>query len=83
MAARVTEFTVSIGRTVNLGNYHSLRMEYSVTMEVDEGDEKVREAMRGAMLGAKQELERAIVHELEAMELGQDVIFASLPKERR
>ena len=34
---KVTKITVSYGRTINLGNYESLRLEYGMECDVDVG----------------------------------------------
>ena len=36
------EFTVGCSRTINLGNYESLKVEATVTMEIHEGDDLVK-----------------------------------------
>lgn len=35
---RVKECTFGVARTINLGNYESLRLEHSVTVELAEGE---------------------------------------------
>ncbi len=41
---KVKTVTVSMGRTVNMGNYESARWDFSMEVEVDEGEdvEKVK-----------------------------------------
>lgn len=36
---KVREITVAVGRTVNLGNYESARVDVSVTVEVPPGED--------------------------------------------
>lgn len=35
---RVKECTFGVARTINLGNYESLRLEHSVTVELSDGE---------------------------------------------
>lgn len=39
----ITQFTVGCSRTVNLGNFESVRVESSVTVNVPEGSKEDRE----------------------------------------
>lgn len=51
----IKQFTVGFGRTINLGNYESARVEGSVTFEIADGDDvREREQM------AQQELRRLL-----------------------
>ncbi len=36
---RIKEITVSLGQTINLGNYESHRLDVSVTAELETGDD--------------------------------------------
>jgi len=42
---RVKECTFGVARTINLGNYESLRLEHSITIELQDGEtvDQVRE----------------------------------------
>jgi len=35
----IKQFTVGVSKTVNLGNFNSMRVEASLTIEVPEGDD--------------------------------------------
>lgn len=37
--SRITEIRLAVGRTINLGNYETVRLEAGVTVAVDEGDD--------------------------------------------
>lgn len=37
---RITQFTVGASRTMNLGNFNSLRIEASVTTDLNDGDDR-------------------------------------------
>ena len=49
---KITKVSVSYGRTINMGNYESLRLEYSAEVELDPGDvaytelKQARESLR-------------------------------------
>ncbi len=36
---RISSISLSLGRTVNLGDYNSMRVETGATMDIDEGDD--------------------------------------------
>jgi hypothetical protein len=36
---KISEFRVGAGHTINLGNFNNLKIEASVTVEVNEGDD--------------------------------------------
>lgn len=38
-SARITEIRIGIARTINLGNYESLRLEGSLTAAIQDGDD--------------------------------------------
>ena len=44
--SKVTETTFGVARTINLGNYESLRLEHTVTIQLEDGDtiKSVRDA---------------------------------------
>lgn len=44
---RTREIAVSIGATINMGNYENVKPVVSITMELDEGD-NVQEAYKAA-----------------------------------
>jgi hypothetical protein len=50
----ITQFTIGCSRTINLGNFQSLRIEASVTIEVD-GDNYARDTIQ-----AQEELRRLL-----------------------
>jgi hypothetical protein len=35
----ITQFTIGMSRTINLGNFESMRIEASVTIDVQDGDD--------------------------------------------
>jgi hypothetical protein len=35
----ITQFTIGCSRTINLGNFESMRVEASITFSVEEGDD--------------------------------------------
>lgn len=70
--------SVSYGRTVNLGNFNSLRFEASVEVELEEG-EKAINAIHLAKKLVKAEVETAITADLVAIQDKRDAIFAALP----
>lgn len=37
---RITQFMVGASRTINLGNFESLRVESSVTVDLNDGDDE-------------------------------------------
>lgn len=43
---KITQLHVTVGRTINLGDYNSLKIEQGVTVDLEEGDsiEDAREA---------------------------------------
>jgi hypothetical protein len=51
----IKEFSVTVGHTINLGNYESLRVEASVTVSTE--DEDLETARREAQSGLKTLLE--------------------------
>lgn len=53
--ARVTEFSVGASRTLNLGNYESLRIEASVTVSMDAQD-----SLAAASEAAQKELRKLL-----------------------
>lgn len=74
---RVSTVSVSYGRTVNLGNFNSLRYDATVEVQIDEGED-CQTALSKARATAKQEVEKAVLGELTNIEAGRDAIFASM-----
>jgi len=35
---KITQLSVTVGRTINLGNYNSLKIEQGVTVDLEDGD---------------------------------------------
>ena len=54
----ISEFRVGCARTINLGNYESLRVEASVTVEVAEEDHLSDASWNAVKDAAQQELRR-------------------------
>ena len=52
---RVTEFSIGCSKTINLGNFQSLRIEASVTVSVDAEDD-----LATATSNAQEELRRLL-----------------------
>lgn len=48
---RVTELRLSVGKTINLGNFNSLRIECGTTVSFEEGDDiaRVKASMQDEM----------------------------------
>ena len=59
--ARPTSITCVVGKTLNTGNYSSLRLEWAETWEVAEGDDVEKLAV---------EIKQAVRDELEALQKG-------------
>ena len=53
--ANITQFTIGTSRTINLGNFESLRIEASITVDV--GDVSYAKAASGAQSDLRQLLE--------------------------
>jgi hypothetical protein len=51
----ITAFTIGMSRTINLGNFESMRLEASVTIEVSE-----RENFEDCKIGAQRELRKLL-----------------------
>lgn len=54
----ISQFTIGTSRTINLGNYESIRVEASVTINVDDGDWP--EVKRAAQIELRQLLEETL-----------------------
>lgn len=75
--AKVTKVSVSQGRTVNLGNFNSYRLDVTIEAELEEEDTgKHREVIRGLNRCAKEELERQAAEQLNAINEQRDSILA-------
>jgi hypothetical protein len=54
----ISEFTISVGRTINMGNYENLKIDASVTVQMAEGDDyavtkqEAREELRSLLESA-------------------------------
>ena len=78
--ATITRVTATVGRTVNLGNFNSLRLDVSYEAELAPEEEgKHREVTRGLYRAACEELERQALATLAAIEAQRDAIFATVP----
>lgn len=53
--AKITEFSVGCSKTINLGNYQSLRVEASVTVALD-----VNETLADASISAQEALHQLL-----------------------
>ena len=51
----ITQFTIGLSRTINLGNFESMRVEASVTIDLDE-----RENFEDCKIGAQRELRKLL-----------------------
>lgn len=47
----ITQFTIGLSRTINLGNFESMRIEASVTVDINDG-----EKFEDCKIGAQREL---------------------------
>ena len=57
---RITQITIGASRTINLGNYNSLKVEGSVTVEIDAEDGGLESLARAmAIAEVKKQLEEA------------------------
>ena len=80
--ATVTKITASAGRTINIGNYHSLRFDASVEVELEDGDDRAA-VIRGAFQLANDEVERQATRRLDTIKEDRDSIFAHVIAEGR
>ena len=59
---QLKSITCTVGRTINMGNFNSLRIEWSETVDMDDATEKrsdVREALIQEVLAQLELLEKA------------------------
>lgn len=52
----ITSFTIGLSRTINLGNFESMRIESSVTVEIDPATENLDDCK----IGAQRELRKLL-----------------------
>ena len=57
---RCTEISLSLGRTINIGNYNSVRAEFSTTYDLEPNDDR-EEALERLLSETRRGLERAVV----------------------
>lgn len=75
---KVTTVSSSYRRTTSLGNYQSVSIEATATVELEEGD-KYEACLKRATDVAKAEVERATLETLTEITEKRDAIFAALP----
>lgn len=79
---KVTKISASYARTINVGNFHSVRVESTVEAELEEG-ELHREALRGLHTMVKSETDAKAVEALDQIKAERDAIFAHAMSEPR
>lgn len=56
---RIKEITVGASRTINMGNYESIRVEGSCTIELDDDDSVIGPAREAAIAECKLQMNEA------------------------
>jgi hypothetical protein len=78
---KIIRVIASYSRTVNIGNFHSIRLESTVEAEVEA--ESHREALRGLHTMVKEETEAKIEEKLGEIKEERDAIFSHAVSEPR
>ena len=56
----ISQFTIGSSRTINLGNFESLRVEASVTWEIPEHYRKDADGINGEHMAAQEQLRKLL-----------------------
>lgn len=70
---KVTQVEVNYGRTVNMGNYESLRLDYTIRVVLDEG-ETARTQQRKMRIALREAVDKAIKDELDWLQGAKNLV---------